>query len=85
RPVEVSRTVVDAYIIGGLVRDTKLEYYNNLLEGGAGVRITPNINWGLYLTAEYHRGYYWNAGGSPLPYDRYYNSFRFFIIVDKIF
>ena len=85
RPVEVSRTVVDAYIIGGLVRDTKLEYYNNLLEWGAGVRITPNINWGLYLMAEYHRGYYWDVGGPPLPYDRYYNSVRFFIIFDKVF
>ncbi len=85
RVLEVWRTVADAYLKGGLVRDTQKEYYNNIIEGALGARFVPNISWGLYLIGEYHRGYYLDAGDPAPPYDRYYNSFRLFIIFDQTF
>lgn len=85
RTVEVSRAIMDAYVSLGVVRDGNKEYYNNLVEGSVGVRISPNIFWGLYLAGEFHRGSYWDVGGTARPYDQFYSSFRFFIILDKTF
>jgi len=85
RMIEISNSVMDLYLKGALVRDTEKEYYNNQLEGAIGLRIIPDLIWGLYLIGEFNRGYYWNVGTTQNPYDNYYNSFRFFIIYDRTF
>jgi hypothetical protein len=85
RPLEVNRTVVDLYLRGGMVRDSEKEFYNNILEGALGVRLTPNVTWGLYLLGEFQRGYYWEVGGPAPPYDRYFDGFRLFLILDRTF
>jgi hypothetical protein len=85
RPFEIDRTVLDLYVKGGMVRDSEKEYYNNILEGAVGARFTPNVTWGVYLLAEFQRGYYWDVGGPVPPYDRYFNALRCFLILDRTF
>lgn len=85
RALEVSHAILDAYVSLGAVRDGNKEYYNNLVEGSVGARVSPNIFWGLYLAGEFHRGSYWDVGAIPRPYDQYYSAFRFFVILDKTF
>lgn len=86
RTLEVSHTVGDVYALAGFVKDSEKEYYNNALEGGIGARIAPNVNWGLYVVAEFRRGYYLDiVTATPLPHDRYYNSARFYVIFDRTF
>ncbi|MDI6765610.1 MAG: hypothetical protein QME52_02115 [Bacteroidota bacterium] len=85
RIIEASYTAFDIYSKGNLVRDTGKEFYNNLVEGGIGIQVIPNIEWGVYLSAEYDVGQYLNYIGSPNPYKRYYSMYRFFIIFERSF
>jgi len=75
----------DIYIKGSVVRDIEKEFYNNQIDGAAGLRMMPDVRWGLCLAAEFHRGCYWDAGTSYNPYDRYFSSFRFFLIFERKF
>ncbi|HZY10688.1 MAG TPA: tetratricopeptide repeat protein [Bacteroidota bacterium] len=85
RLVEVSVTALDIYGFGRVVRDWEKEFYNNLIEGGFGVRLIPNINWGLHIVGDFQRGRYWQVSPKPIPYELYYNSFRLFLIIDHTF
>jgi hypothetical protein len=85
RVLEVSKTAGDVYLRGDLVRDTEKLFYNNEVEGSVALRLIPDVDWGFYLAAEFHRGTYWDVGGPPVPYDSYYSSFRFFLIFDRTF
>ena len=85
RILEVAKTVGDAYVRADFVGDTQKLFYNNQSEGSIGARLIPNVDWGLYLVGEFHRGRYWNVSDTPLPYDAYYSSFRFFLIIDRTF
>ena len=88
--LEVSHTSVDVYARLDLVGDTERKFYNNLVEIGGGVRITPNIDWGLSLIGEYHRGFYTGVSDAAtaeraLLYGAAYNSVRLFVIFDRVF
>ncbi len=85
RIFELRYSAIDFYAKGAIARDIKKEFYNNLFEGGIGVRMIPNLNWGLYLIGEFQRGYYWDVSTSANPYEKYYNSLRLFIVFEKIF
>ncbi len=85
RVFEVGYTGMDIYVRGGLVRDTEKEFYNNQFDGAVGIRLIPDVTWGLYFAAEFQRGYYWNVGTTYNPYDSYFSSFRFFIIFQRTF
>ena len=58
RMIEVAKTVADVYARADIVRDTEKQFYNNQSEGSVGARIIPNVDWGLYLVGEFHRGMY---------------------------
>jgi tetratricopeptide (TPR) repeat protein len=85
RFLEAGSAAADFYLKGSLSRDSRKKYYNNELDGTVGVRLIPNVNWGLIFAAEFHRGYYWNVGTSYNPYDQYFGGFRFFIILERQF
>ncbi|MBI1805110.1 MAG: tetratricopeptide repeat protein [Ignavibacteriae bacterium] len=97
RVMEVSRTVLDIYAKANFARDAAInlfenepsvkpkEYYNNLDEFGVGARVTPNVDWGLYLVGEYLRGLYSIEAMVPSSRDRYYDSFRVYLIFDRTF
>jgi hypothetical protein len=83
RTLEVSRTALDVYLRGDLVFDTDHLYYNNEIAGGLGARLTPNINWNLYVIGEFRWAKYINDPDPPYPF--YYNTFRLLLIYDKLF
>jgi hypothetical protein len=88
--VEVSHTSLDIYARLDAARDTEYEYFNNLVELGGGVRLTPNVDWGIYLVGEYHRGFYVDVSSASTAerasrYSAAYNSVRFYLLVDRTF
>ena len=90
RAVEVCHTALDAYLRGDYVFDTEKEFYNNLVEGGVGINLIPDVDWGLNFMAEYHRGTYLNVSAAAeaqraASYGQSYNSFRFYLIFEKTF
>ncbi len=90
RVFEVSKSVADAYAIGRLSMDTGHEFYNNIYEFGGGLRVTPNVNFGLHVVGEYAHGRYLNNSPSATAereklYGPAYDSFRFLVILDHIF
>ena len=85
RVMEWQRAYSEVYLRGDVVADTRREFYNNILEGSVGLRIVPDFAWGLQILAEYHRGMYWDASLPTAPYDRYYSSWRFYVVIDQPF
>jgi tetratricopeptide (TPR) repeat protein len=78
-------SALDLYVRGNLVADVEREFYNNLAEGGIGLRFIPYIPWGVHVLAEYHRGTYWDKGTIPASTQAAYNTFRIFLIIDHTF
>jgi hypothetical protein len=90
RLLEVSHTVADAYAVGKLIIDTQHEFYNNIFESGAGLRLTPNVYFGLHLVGEYIHGQYLDVSAESTAqrealYERTYDGFRFMLILDTTF
>jgi tetratricopeptide (TPR) repeat protein len=85
RVLEWWRSYVDLYVRADLVADTQREFYNNIMEGSLGLRIIPDFGWGLQILAEFHRGLYWDTSLPTAPYDRWYSSGRFYIVIDQPF
>jgi tetratricopeptide (TPR) repeat protein len=87
RVFEMSYTAADLYVRSMYVKDSEREFYNNLIDIGAGIRILPFYKWDMYIMAEYYRGVY--LGKNPIPkpedYSKYFGGFRLFIIYDHIF
>lgn len=83
RFVEWKKSSLDLYARLDITRDTKKQFYNNVIEWGGGVRIIPHHTFGLSFLAEFHRGTYWKVGNEPIPYSSYYNSYRLFIIFGR--
>ncbi len=103
RAIEALHTLVDAYARVNVSRDARgaisfdlassmlpiqeKRFYNNVVESGFGVRVTPHNEWGLYIDVEYLRGTYWGLPDAEIPQsvDRWYNSVRGFIIFERTF
>lgn len=85
RVMEWHRAYTEVYLRGDVVADTRREFYNNILEASIGLRVVPDFAWGLQILAEYHRGMYWDTSLPTAPYDRYYSSGRFYIVIDQPF
>lgn len=83
RIVEWKKSALDIYARLNVTRDSKKEFYNNVVEWGGGVRIIPHHTFGLSFLAEFHRGTYWKVDNEPIPYPSYYNSYRLFIIFGR--
>ncbi|MDP2209561.1 MAG: hypothetical protein Q8K98_12445 [Bacteroidota bacterium] len=84
RIVEWKKSALDIFARIDVTRDTKKQFYNNVVEWGGGVRIIPHHTFGLSFLAEFHRGTYWKVGNEPIPYPSYYNSYRLFIIFGRL-
>lgn len=85
RVMEWHRAYTEIYLRGDVVADTRREFYNNILEGSIGLRVVPDFAWGLQILVEYHRGMYWDESLPTAPYERYYSSGRFYIVLDQPF
>jgi tetratricopeptide (TPR) repeat protein len=83
RFIEWKTSALDVYGRLDAVRDTRRKYYNNIVEWGGGIRIIPDLSFGLSILAEYHRGRYFPVTNSTMTPDLFYNSFRFFLIFER--
>ena len=85
RLLEYKYSAADLYLrVDGSI-DTRGDFFNNIAEAGVGLRLIPNPWWGAAVAVEYRRGYYWQREQGTNPYDRYYNSVRFYILFDRFF
>ncbi len=87
RILQLRQTSLDAYVLLAAAKDTKRDFFNNLGEGGAGLRFTPRRSWGLSISTEYVRGAYFGIErlGEPNPYRPQYNDFRVSLVSGKFF
>lgn len=85
RLLEWSRSYGEMYFRTDMVADTRRDFFNNILEVSAGIRIVPDFGLGVQVLAEYHRGLYWDRSLPSAPYDRWYSSGRLIISLDLPF
>jgi tetratricopeptide (TPR) repeat protein len=83
RAFAYGQTAVDAYLRLDFVADTQGEYYNNILEGGVGLRLIPDHRWGLSFIAEYHRGKYLKSLPAGSTLGSPYSTVRLFVVFDR--
>ncbi len=85
RILQASQTSLEAYGRINLIKDSGRDFYNNLTETGVGLGFVPKTKWGVKITAEYLRGYYFgiNRIGEANPYAPHYNDFRIALIYGK--
>ena len=82
-----NKTSVDAYARLAAVKDKGGDFYNNIGEGGGGLRFTPYRPLGVSISAEYVRGVYFGISrpGEPNPYGSQYGDFRVMVTLNKYF
>ena len=83
RFLEAGAAGADLYLRGDFTWDTSREFYNNIAEGAFGIRLIPNYAWGVTILAEVHRGLYWDHSLSSSPWDRWYSSTRFALVLER--
>ena len=85
RILQAHQTSLEAYGRVNLIKDSGRDFYNNLTETGIGLGFVPQAKWGVKITAEYMRGYYFgiNRAGEANPYAPRYNDFRIALIYGK--
>ena len=69
----------DFYLKLNFAMDIEKEYYNNIIESGAGLKFIPDHSIGLSLLVEFLRGKYLITP-PIISRSSYYNSFRFYLI-----
>ncbi|CAA9353635.1 MAG: hypothetical protein AVDCRST_MAG11-3681, partial [uncultured Gemmatimonadaceae bacterium] len=72
----------ELYGRAGAVGDTRREFYNNVGEVGAGLRVLPWRAAGASLSAEYVRGAYWVRSTAPAAAP--YGELRAMVVVSKV-
>ncbi|KTD19876.1 tetratricopeptide repeat protein [Legionella londiniensis] len=72
--VQYHNALVNLYLSGRIIEDTRREFFNNIAEVGPGLGIIPYNRFNLELRMEWIRGVYLPAGGSVNPYGKYYNN-----------
>ena len=85
RVLQARQTSLEAYGRFNLVKDSGHDFYNNIAETGVGLGFVPKQKWGIKLTAEYLRGFYFGSSrrGEPNPYASRYGDFRLALIFGK--
>ena len=85
RLLQAQQTSLEAYGRLNIIKDTGHDFFNNLTEAGVGLGFVPKQKWGVKLTAEALRGYYFglNRPGERNPYAPQFNDFRVALIYGK--
>lgn len=75
RVFQFRATTITPYITGHLVLDTNHEFYNNILEVGPGIALTPTTRYNIVLRLETLKGFYLPVNSpSPNPYGSQYHN-----------
>jgi len=73
RAAEYHASNLDLYVSVRSAFDKNQEFYNNFVEIGPAIRLTPNNRYGFRLSAEFLQGYYFNVNSpTPNPYGAHY-------------
>ena len=80
------KTLLSLYAPVNVIKDVNKDFFNNLVEFGAGLELQPDIEWNVKLRAEYLHGVYFGIEGRDRnPYGPNYNDFRLMLIFSKRF
>lgn len=74
RLIQYHSMILNTYLTGRVITDTKRLFYNNFLEGGPGVAFIPTNRFNFQLRFEHLNGAYIPAGAIPNPYRQYYTN-----------
>ena len=74
RLLQYQSSMVNVYITGRVISDTRREFYNNIAEIGPGISFVPSNRLNVQLRYERVNGVYLPAGASVNPYNKYYTN-----------
>lgn len=74
RLLQYHSSMVNLYVTGRVIADTKREFYNNIAEVGPGISFVPSNRFHLQLRFEQVNGMYLPAGRFVNPYGKYYTN-----------
>ena len=72
RLLQYQSSMLNLYVTGRVIADTRREFYNNIAEIGPGVSFVPSNRFNVQLRYERVNGVYLPAGASVNPYNKYY-------------
>ncbi|AHE66880.1 tetratricopeptide repeat protein [Legionella oakridgensis] len=68
-------SLLNLYMTGRVIADTRREFFNNLAEVGPGIAFVPSNRFNLQLRFEHIKGAYLPVGGASInPYGKYYSN-----------
>lgn len=70
--IQYHSMMLNAYLTGRVIVDTKRLFYNNFIEGGPGIAFIPTNRFNFQLRFEHLNGAYLPAGAIANPYRQYY-------------
>lgn len=74
RFIQYHSMILNAYLTGRVIVDTKRLFYNNFMEAGPGIAFIPTNRFNFQLRFEHLNGAYLPAGAIPNPYRQYYTN-----------
>lgn len=74
RLLQYHSSMLNLYVAGRVITDTRREFFNNIGEIGPGIAFIPTNRFNLQLRFEHINGVYLPAGGSVNPYGKYYSN-----------
>ncbi len=70
-------SMINLFVRGRVIEDTRRDFYNNFAELGPGLAIIPSNRYNFEIHLDYINGMYLPAGGrEPNPYGKYYSNKR---------
>lgn len=74
RLLEYHSSMLNVYMTGRVIADTRREFFNNIAEVGPGISFVPSNRFHLEVRFEHLKGMYLPAGASFNPYSKYYTN-----------
>lgn len=74
RLAQYKSSMLNLYLSGRVIEDTRREFFNNIAEIGPGIGFIPSNRFRVQLRYEHLKGIYLPAGGSFNPYGKYYTN-----------
>lgn len=74
RALQYKSSLLNVYMVGRALADTRRVFYNNFAEVGPGIAFVPSNRFNLQLRFEHLQGMYIPAGSVPNPYGKYYTN-----------
>lgn len=72
RIAQYKSSMLNLYLSGRVIEDTRREFFNNIAEIGPGIGFTPSNRYRVELRYEHINGMYLPAGRTINPYGKYY-------------